>query len=137
MPYDEAQDAMDLHDGEGMQLSEGWVAGLMVGARDSSGSWGAVAINDDDWWLLVLLEASGEAPQLWGDVRGPVRARRGRRLRRGSGRCHQRSCRRPSLEVTTRVIVSWHTRGFAPSKRMRPAIRDATIRKVPTTFGMA
>lgn len=72
--YDEAQDIMDLYDGQGMQLSEGWVAGLSVGNRDSSGSWGVVAIHDDDRRLLVVLKAPGEAPRLWGDVRGPLPA---------------------------------------------------------------
>ena len=69
--YDEAQEVMDLYDDEGMQL---WVAGFMFGNRDSGGSWGAVAINDDDRRLLVVLKAPGEAPRLWGDARGPLPA---------------------------------------------------------------
>jgi hypothetical protein len=72
--YDEAQDILDLYDGEGMQLSEGWVAGLSFSHRDSGASWGAVAINDDDRRLLVVLGRQGQAPRLWGEARGPLPA---------------------------------------------------------------
>lgn len=72
--YKEAQDVLDLYDGEGMQLSEGWVAGMAEGHRDSGGSWGAVAINDDDRRLLVVLKREGEPPRMWGDARGRLPA---------------------------------------------------------------
>jgi hypothetical protein len=70
--YEEAQEIMDLSDAAGMQLSNGWVSGLGVGNRDSSGAWGAVAINLADRRLLVVLGRQGEAPRMWGAAQGPL-----------------------------------------------------------------
>lgn len=72
--YKEAQQIMDLTDGHGMQLSNGWVGGLAYGNRESTGSWGAVAISEDDRRLIVVLGHQGEPPRMWGDPRGALPA---------------------------------------------------------------
>lgn len=70
--YKEAQQVLDLSDDDGMQLSGGWISGIAFGHHESTGSWGAVAINEDDRRLLVVLGREGEAPRMWGDAGGPL-----------------------------------------------------------------
>lgn len=72
--YKEAQQVLDLTRDDGMQLFGNWVTGIAFGHRESTGSWGAVAINDDDRRLLVVLGREGEAPRMWGDAGGPLPA---------------------------------------------------------------
>lgn len=70
--YKEAQDLFWFS--EDMDFSEGWIAGMGSANTDTGVRWCAVAINDDDRRLLVVMGGDGEVPRFWGDARGPLPA---------------------------------------------------------------